>query len=164
MDASDGPFSKSIYVVWSDTRNGDRDIYFTSSRDLGKTWAPATRINQDDSKADQFFPAISVSPHGVVDVAFYDRQYSNNTFNDLSFVTSADGGTTWAKEIRVTERSSDPQYSHHQNGNVFIGDYMDIDSSDACAWPVWVDTSLHQKADVMTTCVERAGVAVAPTA
>ena len=48
-----------------------------------------------------------------------------------------------------------------QNGNVFIGDYIDIDSSDACAWPVWVDTSLNQKADVMTSCVQRPGDVVA---
>jgi hypothetical protein len=157
MDDSDGPFSKSIYVVWSDTRNGDRDVYLSLSRDLGTTWSDAVRVNQGQDKADQFFPAIAVNPNGVVDVAFYDRQYSNNTLNDVSFTYSRDGGKTWAPESRVTERSSDPKYSHHQSGAVFIGDYMDIDSSVDCAWPVWVDTSVHPKADVMTSCVQRPG-------
>jgi hypothetical protein len=161
MDDSDGPFSKSMYLVWSDTRNGDRDIYLASSRDLGRTWSDAVKVSQDTSNADQFFPAVAVNPDGVVDVAYYDRQHSGNQLNDVSFTYSLDGGATWAPEVRVTERSSDPQYSHHQNGNVFIGDYMDIDSSAACAWPVWVDTSLAQKADVMTACLTRPGAPAA---
>jgi len=60
----------------------------------------------------------------------------------------------------VTEVSSDPQYSKHQGGFTFIGDYIDIDSTEECAWPVWVDTR-HQKTDVMTSCVQRPGTAIA---
>ena len=170
VDTSDGPLRGMVYMVWSDTRNGNRDVYFAGMPgDMvagGHAMDPveAVKLNDDAGAADQFFPAIAVSPGGAVDVAWYDRRNGADPgVYDIYFTYSPDGGKTWAPNLRVTDQSSDGQYSHHQNGNVFIGDYMDIDSSLDCAWPVWVDTRAH-KADVMTACIERPGEAVASMA
>ena len=54
----------------------------------------------------------------------------------------------------MTDVPTDPTKSHHQNGMVFIGDYIDIDSSDGAAHPVWVDTR-NGVADVFTATLLR---------
>lgn len=170
-DDTDGPHAGNVYMAWTDTRDGDRDIYFKASavgqllegglaaqaHDAGM--API-RLNDNADDSDQFMPAISVNPNGVIDVAWYDRRNDPEAkLLDIYHTYSLDGGRTWSPNFRVTEISSDPQYSLHQGGFVFIGDYIDIDSSVECAWPVWVDTR-NQKADVMTSCVERPGEVV----
>ncbi|MGQ0536071.1 MAG: sialidase family protein [Methanobacteriota archaeon] len=161
-DDTDGPHSGNVYLAWSDTRNGDRDIYFARSDDEGSSWSEPVRLNKDDGANDQFFPAVSVSPSGVVDVVWYDRRNDpENRLLDLYHVYSLDGGRTWSDDFRVTDVSSDPVWSKHQGGFTFIGDYIDIDSSEACAHPVWVDTR-NEKADVFTACVERPTEPVAP--
>jgi hypothetical protein len=66
------------------------------------------------------------------------------------------GGLTWSDALRVSEQSSDEQYSHHQNGMVFMGDYIDIDSDRGHAYPVWVDTR-NSKADAFVAIIERPG-------
>ncbi|HEV8360908.1 MAG TPA: sialidase family protein, partial [Candidatus Thermoplasmatota archaeon] len=85
VDTSDGPFRGTVYMVWSDTRNGNRDVFLGSIRGdaLGSEGGFAVQhhdqmqviqLNDDASTADQFFPAVAVSPHGIVDVAWYDRR------------------------------------------------------------------------------------------
>lgn len=176
MDDSDGPYSGGLYMVWSDTRNGNRDIYFKAahvgeepgqSADTlrhGTAMSEPVRLNDDSGTADQFFPAISVNPNGVIDVVWYDRRNdAENRLLDIYHTYSLDGGATWSPNFRVTELSSDPVHSLHQGGFTFIGDYIDLDSSAECAWPVWVDTRA-EKADVMTACVKRPAGPVVPGA
>lgn len=171
-DETDGPHRGNVYLAYMATadpeeaEDRDRDIFFVRSEDGGETWSDPLQLNLDggggpNSTADQFFPAISVNPDGVVDVVWYDRRHDpeDGRLLDLYHRYSRDGGRTWSDELRVTEVSSDPRYSIHQGGFVFIGDYIDIDSSAECAWPAWVDTR-HGKADVATACIERPGTAV----
>src|SRR6516162_3062364 len=50
------PKSKRLYVTWSDYRNGDLDVFVSSSSDEGKHWSPALRVNNDpvNNGAEQF--------------------------------------------------------------------------------------------------------------
>ncbi|MHB8585313.1 MAG: sialidase family protein [Thermoplasmatota archaeon] len=147
----------NVYVAWHDTHLGERDIYVAASHDGGATWSNATRVNDDlaGSHHDHFDPAIAVSPSGIVDVAWYDRRDDpQNALLNVYATSSLDFGKTWSPNLRVTEVSSDPNKSHHQGGFTFIGDYMDIDSSDRAAHPVWVDTR-YGKADVFTAAILR---------
>ena len=48
VDRTNGPFRGWLYVVWNDTRNGDADVYLTSSPDRGTTWTAPVRVNDDD--------------------------------------------------------------------------------------------------------------------
>src|SRR5690349_13746918 len=71
------PKSKTLYVTWSDYRNGDLDIFVSSSSDGGKHWRPASRVNNDPvhNGAEQFFQWLAVDPvDGSVNVVFYDRR------------------------------------------------------------------------------------------
>jgi hypothetical protein len=156
-DETGGPHHGNVYVVYAATPEGHRDVFFTRSTDGGETWSDPIQLDRDDATNDQFLPTIGVNPNGVVDVAWYDRRHDpDNTELDVYHRYSRDGGETWSMESRVTEVSSDPTHSKHQGGFTFLGDYIDIDSSEDCAWPAWVDTR-HGKADVMTTCLQRPG-------
>lgn len=165
VDRSDGPHSGNLYVVWfthpldADGNPTDGEVVVSVSRDDGATWTEAVRVHDDpvDSGFDQFMPAVSVGPDGTVDVVWYDRRDDpQNHLFDLYYTYSIDGGRTWSHDLRVSEVSSDEQFSLHQNGMVFLGDYIDIDSYEGHAVPVWVDTR-HGKADAFIAVIERPG-------
>ncbi len=48
-------FGESVYVTWSDSRNGDNDIYFNRSLDGGITWLPS------DIRLESDFPGVDYS-------------------------------------------------------------------------------------------------------
>lgn len=157
IDRSDGPHGGNLYVTWMDHSGDDAEVLMTVSRDGGATWTEPVRVHDDarDSGVDQFMPMVSVGPDGTVDVAWWDRRDDpDNHLFDLYYTYSLDGGRTWAENLRVSEVSSDEQYSHHQNGMIFLGDYNDIDSSEGFAYPVWVDTR-NGKADAFMAKIER---------
>lgn len=166
-DNESSPYHGYVYLAWQDTRDGDRDIFVATSEDGGATWLEPVKVSDAPAGTDQFFPAMSVGPDGILDVVFYDRRDDPDaTLLHLYYTFSADGGKTWSANARVTDVATDPANSHHQNGMVFIGDYIDMDSSLGAAHPVWVDTR-HGVADVFTATLLRgpqAQAALAPDA
>lgn len=157
VDRTDGPHGGSVYVAWFDHSGGDGEVLFVASRDGGATWSQPRRIGDDDPAraVDQFMPALSVGPDGTLDATWYDRRDDPaGRLFDLYYTHSVDGGRTFAPDLRVSERSVDERHSHHQNGMVFMGDYIDLDSSDGHAHAVWVDTR-NQKADAFVATLAR---------
>ena len=161
--ASDSPYSGRLYVVSRTDAFGHADIGFLRSLDGGSTWDTLRKLNDDaGNDSAQFFAAISVNPHGVIDVVWYDQRNDPEHHRfDLYYTYSLDGGDTWAPNARVTEVSSAPEPSKHQNGMVFIGDYLDIDSSKDYAHPIWVDTR-NGISDVYTAWIERPAHPIRP--
>src|SRR5258708_6697891 len=51
------PRSRKLYVTWSDSRNGDLDVFCSTSMDGGRKWTAPIRVNDDPphNGADQFF-------------------------------------------------------------------------------------------------------------
>ncbi|HWG89795.1 MAG TPA: sialidase family protein [Candidatus Thermoplasmatota archaeon] len=159
VDRSTGPYSGRIYVTYFDHAAGNGDTLLVWSDD-GKTWSAPVRVNDDgDSPHDQFMPVVSVGPDGTVDVSWQDRRDDpgNHLFHTY-YAYSVDGGVTFSPNLRVTDVMSDEQYSHHQNGMIFLGDYRDSDSVAGAATFIWVDTR-NQKADAVVATVARPGVA-----
>ncbi|MDX1611960.1 MAG: sialidase family protein, partial [Candidatus Thermoplasmatota archaeon] len=159
VDRTDGPHGGNIYVVWMDHSGDDADILFTRSTDQGETWSEPVVIHDDPAEEliDQFMPAINVGPDGTLDIVWLDRRDDpEHHLFDAYYTYSVDGGETFAPNLRVSEVSSDEQYSHHQNGMVFLGDYIDIDSTPGQAHMVWVDTR-HEQADAFIAHVARPG-------
>jgi hypothetical protein len=185
----DSPYADAIYAVWNDrcgddmwapaaecTVTGNNSIYFAASYDEGETWTPSVRISDASAVGDwQIFPAVSVSPGGVIDVSWMDTRDARHiechegvpnceeNYGDAYpaleqyYTYSLDGGATWSTDYSVRDTDDngwDPANCHHQNGMVFIGDYNDIDSSWQAAHPVWPDTR-NGHCDVYTATIER---------
>jgi len=81
----------TLYVAWQDDRDGDWDIYASTSVD-GASWSAATRVN-DDPNDNQINPAIVIdgqSPNQAHLVWQDDREGNQ----DICIATSSDGFTT----------------------------------------------------------------------
>ena len=61
-DLSSGPYRGTIYINWSDQRNGetDTDIWLVKSVDGGETWTDPIRVNDDPPGKQQFFTWMTV--------------------------------------------------------------------------------------------------------
>ena len=164
---ADSPFANAVYFAWSDARDaGDvANVYFAASYDGGETFGEPVRLNDDATTSVQMMPAISVSPGGVIDATWMDQRLDaeGGLLIDQYYTYSLDGGKTWAPNFRVRDardKGWDPNLSHHQNGMVFIGDYIDVDSSWQAAHPVWPDTRSGEVVDVYTATILRPMFAV----
>jgi len=56
-DTSNSPYKGTIYINWTDQRNGfdDTDVFLSKSTDGGETWCTPIRVNNDAAGKQQFF-------------------------------------------------------------------------------------------------------------
>ena len=129
------PRSKRLYVTWSDYRNGDLDVFVSTSTDAGRTWTPATRVNDDGvhNGADQFFQWLTVDPtDGSVNLVFYDRRGDlRNVKQVVVLARSIDGGHSF-KNYAWTDEP-------FEAGGVFFGDYTGIAAFGGRVYGVWME-------------------------
>jgi hypothetical protein len=146
VDATSGEHSGRRYVVWADQPGpGDSDVdVLLRHSDDGRTWSAPVRFNDDPRTPephDQIMPWIAVDPRGGVHVAWADRRNDpENRLLDIYYAYSADGGATFAPNVRVSERSFDGDLGHHQSGGPFIGDYIGLSATEVSAVVFWADT------------------------
>ena len=159
---SDSRFAP-IYVVFSDARNGDYDVFLTSSFDKGDTWTPAVRVNDDpigNGKL-QYWPWISVNDEGKIAIVYYDtRNTPNNTIIEAYLATSTDQGFTFTNELLSTQQSP----TNQPNGDVRFGDYIGIDFQSNRIVPVWTDERAGGFDQEIYTAVVDIMVGVEPSA
>ncbi|MCK5147628.1 T9SS type A sorting domain-containing protein [bacterium] len=131
-DISDSQFRGNVYILWSDERNGDIDVFMTRSEDRGTTWSTAVKVNNDNSGRDQFFPWFTVDPStGIIYAIFYDRRNTTAEDTDVYMATSYDGGRTFTdRQISDT--------SFHPWNSVFFGDYINISAFNGVVHPIWM--------------------------
>ncbi|MEA3165188.1 MAG: hypothetical protein QOJ26_32 [Thermoplasmata archaeon] len=150
VDRSMGTDRGSIYVTWSDTRNGDRDVFVVASRDGGKTWSEPLRVHSDPvgNGKDQFYPYLTVEPrNGAVDVTFMDRRNdtADETWSVAYLARSTDGGRTFVDVPLGTEATNvnwvtngGPEDSA-STALASYGDYHGITYTSDGVVPVWQD-------------------------
>jgi len=170
-DARRGTF----HVVWHDNRSGELDSYYSSSRD-GITWGVPTRLNDDpvDTKYGQYYPQISISPGGRLDVAWYDWRndpfppstvgngqvlslFSNRgKFASVYMTSSRDGGTTWTRNVKVNDVPIDRTIGSWIN-NADVMAPIALASFDEGVAVAWSDTrngnAINNTQDIFTATV-----------
>ncbi len=132
-DLSGGPNHGTIYVNWSDQRNGtdDTDIWMCKSTDGGDTWTDAIRVNDDPPGKQQFFTWMDVDQEtGYLYFVFYDRRNYDNNNTDVYMAMSKDGGETFMN-FKVSESPFLPFSS------TFFGDYTNVSAYNGVVRPIW---------------------------
>jgi hypothetical protein len=141
--APPSPYYLPLIMTWSDTGGpqgtvhilyedktgptaglSDRDIFYKRSTDGGKTFSAAKVLNDDDPDNKepggghlQVNPNIAVAPNGRIDVSWWDFRHDTGGFtNDVYYAYSNDNGTTWSKNIRISDRSIDRRVGIWSNG------------------------------------------------
>jgi len=133
IDPRGGAKGGRLYLTWSDYRNGDVDVFCSTSANHGETWSPAVRVNDDPSHngADQFFQWMAVDPaDGAAYVVFYDRRGDpKNRRQIVALARSTDGGRTF-QNYAWMDQPFDAQ-------GVFMGDYNGIAALNGRVYGVW---------------------------
>ena len=156
-DLSNGPNRGTIYINWSDQRNGltDTDVFFTKSTDNGQTWSNPKRVNDDPPGKQQFFSWMTVDQAtGSIYIVFYDRRNYQDTRTDVYLASSHDGGETF-RNFRISESPFVP------NATVFFGDYTAISAWNNMVRPAWARLD-NFNLSVITAIIDSANVVHTP--
>ena len=133
VDLSEGPNRGTIYINYTDQRNGkdDTEVWMIKSTDGGNTWSESIKVNTDNSGKHQFFTWMDIDDTtGYLYVVFYDRREHEDNKTDVYLATSKDGGETWTDE-KISESPFTPI------SGVFFGDYNNISAHDGHVRPIW---------------------------
>lgn len=132
-DLSQNSHKGTIYINWSDQRNGtdDTDIWLSKSTDGGNTWSAPKRVNDDPPGKQQFFTWMCVDQTtGYLWFVFYDRRNYSDVQTDVYMAVSRDGGETFSN-FKVSETPFTPFSS------VFFGDYTCVSAVNNVVRPAW---------------------------
>ncbi len=132
-DVSQSIYRGTIYVNWTDQRNGtgDTDVWLSKSTDGGNTWSTPLRVNDDPPGKQQFLSWMTVDgANGNVDIVFYDRRNYDDLNTDVYLARSTDGGETF-ENIKISESPFYPE------SGVFFGDYTNITAYNGFIHPIW---------------------------
>jgi len=136
-DLSDSVNRGTLYVNWTDQRNGenDTDVWIAKSTDEGMTWSAPVRVNDDSTSSHQFLSWLTIDQTtGYLYCVFYDRRaYATNKVSnktDVYLAYSTDGGETFTN-VKISEESFTPI------SWVFFGDYNHISAHMGKIFPIW---------------------------
>ncbi len=116
----------NIYIAWTDTRNGNNDVFFAKSTDGGLSFSANVRVN-DVTTFFQQEPDLAVDPvnRDLVHVAWSDNRNAFTTGPDIYYANSTDGGLSFNPSTRVNNdagagEQAQPAIATAPNRDVYI--------------------------------------------
>ncbi|MGD1889444.1 MAG: sialidase family protein [Cyclobacteriaceae bacterium] len=149
-DLSDSPYQGTIYVNWTDQRNGsdDIDVWLSRSTDQGNTWSEPLRVNNDEAGHQQFLTWMAIDPTtGYLYVVFYDRRNTSGTDTDVFLAYSTNGGNHFTN-VKLTD-----QPFKIDSSTVFFGDYNNVTAYDQRIYPIWTQQK-GKKLSIWTALIQ----------
>jgi hypothetical protein len=91
----------NVHVAWEDDRDGGNAEYYTKrSTDGGTTWGPDTRLTYNSNQVMVTIgPSVAASGSNVHIVR---NSGPGTSANDVYYLRSTNGGTTWGPDTRLT--------------------------------------------------------------
>ena len=132
-DTSGGDYHGTVYINWTDQRNGinNTDVWLAKSTDKGATWSAPVRVNDDATNRQQFFTWMTVDQKtGWLWFVFYDRRNYSNNNTDVYMAVSKDGGSSF-QNFKVSESPFSPTEDY------FFGDYTNVTAYNNVVRPIW---------------------------
>ena len=148
IDQTGGKYHNTLYINWSDQRNGtnDTDIFISKSTDGGKTWSSAKRVNADTSQTHQYLTWMRIDPiTGYIYIVYYDRSKYTDNRTDVTLSASFDGGQTFVQKV-ISNKPFMPRKF------MFMGDYNNIDAYNGIVTPIWTDFN-DKKLRILSTTI-----------
>jgi hypothetical protein len=140
-DLSNSSYRGTIYINWSDQRNGadNTDIFLSKSTDGGQTWSVPIKVNNDTGHKHQFLTWMDIDQtNGNLYFVFYDRRNYNDNNTDVYMAVSTDGGETFSNK-RISANPFIPDGSH------FFGDYTNLSAHNGVIRPAWTQMSTNSQ-------------------
>jgi len=139
-DTSDGPYSGNLYAAMYTWTGTFLQVQVIRSTDGGNTWSKPVPVAPPTATHDQFFPALSVSPTGLVGVSWLDRRNDPGNIDYQAFAAiSIDGGQSFQPNWQLTTAFSDPETNGTENN--WMGDYTGSTWAGQDFIAAWMDSS-----------------------
>ncbi len=143
-------FLGSLYLTFSDQRNGekDTDIWFMRSMNYGDNWTEPMKIGGDSLGRHQYLPWMTVDQTtGFIYMVYYDRRNYEDNQTDVYLAYSNDGGLSF-KNVKISETPFTPTDTN------FFGDYTNIYAHNGVITPIWARMD-EGKTSVWTTVIKQ---------
>lgn len=136
----------NVYITYfsgqspGNTFTKDANIFLSTSKDNGTTFAAPVRVNDDATKTVHVFPSVQANKNGQVYLAWIDRRQDpgGNLFNDVYAAVSKDQGATFSPNRLQTDVST--VWAVRADARPNFGDY---NSSELLAFnsfvTIWAD-------------------------
>lgn len=93
------------FVFWNDFRDGNVDLYFRKSTNLGNTWGPEIRLTNDFSAS--ILPQAEIYGENI-HLIFSDTRDANT---EIYYKQSSNLGANWGPDTRITNDAANSLYS-----------------------------------------------------
>ncbi len=87
-----------IFVAWTDKRDGDWDVYYSSSEDGGRSFIKNTRLGNQTAERYRMNPMVGIDERGAIHMIWVEKNQSLDIVS-VRYAKSVDGGVSFGPAI-----------------------------------------------------------------